>query len=757
MENIVDKTSNVYNEVMSGTTQTIRGREKKLLRIIRIQILLLLILILGVAAYYVSGYGSKVSQLKTEAFTIVRRSNPETFRQTETSLVYAANGDTISALKGEKDVYYVSFEEIPTYVTQAIISIEDKKFYKHNGVDYKAIARALIAMIRKKEITQGGSTITQQLARNTFLSNEKTWQRKVEEIYIASELEKKYSKDQILEFYLNNVYFANGYYGINAAAKGYFSKELDELSLSQICFLLAIPNSPTYYDPVTSPANTLERRNLILKAMLDDGVIGTKTYKDAVAEEIILARANGTKNNYVETYVYYCATRALMEKDGFEFKTDFSTDQMRRSYEKSYEEAYNHWNESLFTSGYRIYTTIDLDMQQQLQETIDTGLEKFTDVNEDGIYALQGAAVTIDNKTGKVTAIVGGRSQEVSGYTLNRAFQSYRQPGSSIKPLIVYTPAIERGYTPDTIVVDEKHEDGPENAGGVYSGEITLREAVAKSKNTIAWQLYDELTPKTGMEYLKKLGFSHIEKDDYGMAACLGGFTIGVSPLEMAKGYETLYNDGYMRNPTCISKITDSKGEIIYEQEEEEIEVYQENAARTMTDMLQSVLAEGTAKGASLGEMPACGKTGTTNSNRDGWFVGYTSYYTTSVWVGYDIPKQVPGLTGSSYPAKIWQEYMMKIHEGLTPIAFKMPVEFIGTEEQQEEPEIPEEDGEDEINEEDFGVFDEEKPGDEETQEQPEDDQPAYRVITQTFDGNYVPDGAIPDNATDIQIITTTE
>ncbi|SFO05790.1 penicillin-binding protein, 1A family [Pseudobutyrivibrio sp. UC1225] len=682
----------------------------------------------------------------------MRHSSLSTFRQTETSEVYAANGTKISVLKGEKDVYYLTFDQIPTYVTQAIISIEDKKFYQHAGVDYKAIVRALVATMRDKEITQGGSTITQQLARTIFLTSEKTWQRKVEEIYIASELEKKYSKDQILEFYLNNVYFANGYYGIQAAAKGYFSKDIGDLTLSEICYLLAIPNSPTYYDPLVNPANTITRRNLILKAMYDDGVIGDKTYQGALNEEILLNRTVNTKNNYVETYVYYCATRALMELDGFEFKTDFTTTEGQKSYDKAYEEAYNQWNKSLFTSGYRIYTSIDLNMQNQLQEAIDNNLESFTDTNEEGIYALQAAAVCIDNKTGMTKAIVGGRSQEVTGYTLNRAYQSYRQPGSSIKPLIVYTPALEREYTPDTIVVDEVIEDGPENAGGTYSGEMTLRQAVAVSKNTIAWKIYEELTPQVGIGYLKKLGFSKIEKDDYGMAACLGGLTVGVSPLEMAKGYETIYNDGYMRNPTCITKITDSKGNVIYETGEEEIEVYKENAARTMTDMLQSVVTDGTAKGIDLGDMPVAGKTGTTNSNRDGWFVGYTDYYTTSVWVGYDIPKAVPGLKGSTYPAKIWNEFMAQIHEGLTPIAFKKPVEFIGTEEQQAEMENPE-DMEDVEDEEQYGVFDEENPEGVEQQQE----QPAYRIITQTFEGTEIPAGAIPDNATDIEITTVTD
>ena len=290
--------------------------------------------------------------------------------------------------------------------------------------------------------------------------------------------------------------------------------------------------------------------------------------------------------------------------------------------------------------------------------------------------------------------------------------------------------------------MDEKIEDGPENAGGKYSGEITLRTAVATSKNTIAWQLYSEITPDKGIAYLKTLGFSHIEKADYGMAACLGGLTVGVSPLEMAKGYGTIYNDGYMRDATCIQKITDSTGKVIFEANQENVKVYEEKAARNMTDMLQSVLTDGTAKGISLGEMPAAGKTGTTNDNRDGWFVGYTKYYTTSIWVGYDQPKSLPGLTGSSYPAAIWQDFMTIIHEGKVPAEFKKPVEFIGTEEQQEDPDS-------ESDEESFGQFDQEHPE--------EKVGGSYQVVTQTFDGTEIPEGAIPDNATDVQITTTVE
>ncbi len=711
-----------------------KARDKKILRLIKVQIVLLLILVGAVTYYYVSGYASVVSDLKTEASLLVKKSSPDTFRQTETSEVYDANGNTISILKGEKDVYYITYDQIPQNAIKALVSIEDKKFFEHSGVDYKAIARAAYAMIKNGEVTQGGSTITQQLSRNIFLSSEKTWQRKVEEIYIASELEKKYSKEQILEFYLNNVYFANGYYGLQAAAKGYFSKDISELTLSQVCFLLAIPNSPTFYDPMVNPENTMQRRNLILQAMVDDGKLTKENAEKAKAEQMVLTRPKAVKNNYVETYVYYCATRALMAADGFEFQTEFKNDAKEKEYERKYEEAYNECNRSLFTAGYRIYTSIDLNTQNLLQSSIDEKLAEFTDVSDEGIYALQSAGVCIDNETGMTKAIVGGRSQEVTGYTLNRAFQSFRQPGSSIKPLIVYLPALKMGYTPDSVVIDEKAEDGPENASGNYNGEITLRQAVAASKNTIAWQLYTEITPQVGIDYLKQLGFSHITKDDYGMAACLGGLTVGVSPLEMAKAYGTIENDGKMRDPSCIVKIEDTQGNIIYEASAEETEVYEENNARTMTDMLQSVLTDGTARDNDLGEMPAAGKTGTTNSNRDGWFVGYTKYYTTSIWVGYDIPKQVPGLTGASYPASIWQDFMLKMHEGLVPAEFKKPIEFIGTEEQQDEP--------------DYGEADEDNPGNGDV---------IYQVITQTFEGDEIPDGVIPDNATDIEITTTTE
>jgi len=646
--------------------------------------LLLLLLIAGAAIYYFAGgYAQTIADLKADADLLAAKSSLETFRKGETGLVYDSKGKLLKAYKGEKDSYYIEYKDIPEIVVKTFVAVEDQKFYKHQGVDYLAILRAVIAMVRNGEVTQGGSTITQQLARTVFLSMEKTWERKMEEIFIARNLEDKYTKSQIMEFYLNNIYFGNGYYGIQAAANGYFSKNIDQLDLSQVVFLCAIPNNPSLYDPVNHKKNTLSRRDRMLTTMHDQGVISLSASKEAKEEKIKLKRQKSiAKNDYVETFVNYCAIRALMKQNGFEFQYYFDSSKEEKKYNKEYKKAYRDAQSSLYTSGYRIYTSINMKQQEKLQDAIDVGLSGFQDVNDEGVYKLQGAGVTIDNTTGYVTAIVGGRTQQFEGYTLNRAYQSFRQPGSAIKPLLVYTPMLERGYTPDTVVVDEPIPDGPSNANGMFQGAMTMRDAVKKSKNTIAWKLFEELTPTAGLSYLKAMNFARIDAEDERLPAALGGFTIGVSPLEMAAGFATLQNDGCYREPTCIIKIEDTQGNLIYTSETENekeknkkdqaegIRIYKSNAARMMTDMLQTVMMEGTASGLGLGDMPSAGKTGTTNDNKDGWFAGYSRYFTTSVWVGYDQPAELPGLTGSTYPGNIWHNYMVSVHENRTPMSF---------------------------------------------------------------------------------------
>lgn len=664
------------------------GRKKRKHPILKFFGLLFVLCILtagAVAAAFYVRYGNTVKAMYQEAKQFVAASSEETFKLSQTSTVYAADGSIISRLKGSKDTTYVQYEDIPLHVCSAIVSIEDKQFYRHDGVDYKALLRAVKALLETRELSQGGSTITMQLARNIFLNQDKNWRRKVEEIFIAWELEKKYSKEDILEFYLNNIYFGNGYYGIGAASRGYFNKRIEQLNLSQIAFLCAIPNNPTLYDPLTNMENTLARRDRILKNMLSDGKIASLDYATAIIEEITLERpAMIAKNDYVETYAYYCAARALMKQEGFVFRYEFSSEYDEEQYNASYTETYNECENRLRSQGYQIYTSLDLNMQEQLQAAVDEVLSGYTEVNEEGVYKLQASSVCIDNNTGLVTAIVGGRSQEFAFYSLNRAYQSFRQPGSAIKPLIVYTPMLERGYTADTIVVDEEIEGGPKNATRTYLGEITLRTAVEKSVNVIAWKLFDELTPRKGLAYLKRMNFSHLNENDYQLPAALGGFTEGVSALEMAAGFAALENDGVYREPTCIECIMDSAGNIVFSADTEGIQVYQHNAARAMTDILTGVMTEGTAKGLALSEMPSAGKTGTTNDQKDGWFVGYTRYYTTSVWVGYDLPQKIQGLSGNSYPGKIWRQFMEEVHEGLPVQDFKTAVQI------KEEYQVPE-------------------------------------------------------------------
>ena len=642
--------------------------------IIKIQLVLILIVLGAVGYYFFGGYAAMIKDFQQEAVALVAESNEKMFIPSQTSMVYDTKGVLISARSGEKDAEYIDYQDIPANFISAIISIEDKKFYKHHGVDYKAVLRAARAVVVDGEIKQGGSTITMQLAKLMFMeTSTKTWQYKIKQMLIALELEKRYTKTQIMEYYLNNIYFANGYYGIEAACHGYFDCEPNELDISQVAFLLAIPNSPSYYDPLVNIDNTITRRDRILKNMWEDGKLSDEAYYAAKAEEIVLnppQRDSSLWNNYVDTYAYRCATMAMMEQRGFCFQYYFDSEEDEIAYDEAFDELYADCQKDLYTGGYSIYTSIDMEIQNELQTSIDSALQDFTDIGEDGIYDLQAAGVCIDNNTGYVVAIVGGRSQEYSTYTLNRAYQSFRQPGSAIKPLIVYTPSFEKGYTVDSLFVDEELEDGPSNSNDTYYGEVTLRTAIAKSLNTVAWRLYEELTPEVGLGYLKAMNFSKIKETDYGLASALGGFTQGVSPLEMAAGFETIEHDGLYREPTCIKKIVDSDQNVIYTSQMLETIIYSETSARMMTSALESVMEEGTGKKHKLEDMPCAGKTGTTNKNKDGWFVGFTRYFTTSIWVGCDTPKTVDDLKGSTYPGQIWNTFMTKIHEGMAPMSF---------------------------------------------------------------------------------------
>ena len=684
--------------------------------------LLLAIVVIGGVLIYMK-YGKKLIAMESDAKKIVSKSTMETFRQNETSIIYDANGNIMSKLKGEKDVYYIKYSDIPQLAVDAITSIEDKNFFKHKGYDLKAIIRAGLAYIKNKGvITQGGSTITQQLARNIFLSFEESWQRKAREIFIAIELEKKYTKKEIMEFYLNNIYFANGYYGIQSAALGYFGKGVNSLSLSQITFLLSIPNSPTRYNPYENIEGTLARRDRILDQMVLDGKISEAEASKAKSEEIKLKAPKVEKSSYALTFALDRAVKALMKSEGFNFRYSFNSDEDRKAYNENYSEVYSSCQTRLYSGGYRIYTSIDPEKQKLLQDTVDNGLSVSSEKSKSGIYSLQGAAVTIDNSSGRVVAIVGGRSQKLKGSTLNRAYQSFRQPGSTIKPLIVYTPAFEQGYTPESMVKDEKIEGGPVNADGVFSGNMTILDALAKSKNTVAWKLFTEISPAIGIGKLLDMGFSAIADTDYYPSAALGGFTKGVNAVEMASAYATIENGGEFREPTCIMKMTDSSGNDIvadgFYQKGTSKYIYDENACKMMITCMEAVMTKGTGVGGKLATMPCAGKTGTTNDSKDLWFVGFTKYYTTSVWVGYDIPRSLAGLSYTATPLGIWKTYMDSINNGL-PLAklddYKITVAPTKEDNKETEEETKEEqEEEDKAKEEEEKKLEEEKKAEEE-------------------------------------------
>ena len=643
-----------------------KKKRKKRKILLKVSIVFLLLVVIGWFTF-----GAKVMKLRSEAKELVAQSTEDTFKASQTSIVYDTNGKQLLKFKGEKDVYYLKYKELPVYVIAAVISVEDRNFYKHSGVDYKGITRAAVNyVIHKGVITQGGSTLTQQLAKTVFLNRQKTWKRKVKEIFMAVEMEKKYSKEQILEFYLNNVYYANGYYGIQAASQGYFRKDAKNLTMSEAAFLSAIPKNPTIYDPRTNKENTIKRRNKILKDMYEQDLIKKDQYEEAINEDINVKKAQKTKTekkNYVETYVIHCATKEIMKQKGFEFKYDFNSTSEKEKYQEEYDKMYAECKRTLYSAGYHIYTSIDPDVQSQLQSSVNNALTGYTEKDKNGIYKAQASGTCIDNDTGKVVAIVGGREQKNIGYTLNRAYQSPRQPGSAIKPLLVFAPALEHGWSAGSTVNDSpmstKDKHRVRNANGSYAGQITLRRAVEKSSNVVTMRLYEQLSPKTCLKYLEQMNFKYLTNSDYKYyTTCIGGFTKGTTSEEMAAGYATLKNDGVYREPTCITKITTSDGDEVMSSSTKKRRVYSTSAAKQMTDVLKSVVTSGTGVGAKVPNVDTAGKTGTTSSNRDGWFCGYTPYYTTAIWVGRDDNKIMPALSGGSYPKSIWSNFMNAIH-----------------------------------------------------------------------------------------------
>lgn len=638
--------------------------------------ILVICVIVGICVYV------KVLPMFTEArevaFDKLVNMSEDDFIMSEDTVIYDAKGNEIGSVNTGRYTY-VEIQDISPYLYNGYIAVEDKRFKTHAGVDVLATLRAGVALLKHNmQITQGGSTITQQVIKNNLLTQDQSYIRKITEILLAPTVEAKFSKDKIMEFYCNSNFYGNRCYGVEAASQYYFGKSCADLEPHEAALLIGLSNAPSSNDPVANPEKALQKRNSVLKTMYEGGAITKKEYTASVKKKIkaLQIAEDGTNESYITSYAIHCAALSLMEKEEFQFQYTFTDKKDYEEYKERYSEVYSQKCNEIRSGGYRLYTSIDMKKQKQLQKSVNEGLAYNKEKNKDsGKYALQGAAVCVDNETNYVVAIVGGRGTKDA---YNRAYLSARQPGSSIKPLMDYTPGFESGaYSPATVVNDHQIENGPKNSGGSYYGNVHIREAVARSLNTVAWQVLQKLTPKYGMSFLDKMHFhnmSYVDNDN--LALSLGGFTEGVRVVDMAKAYSALANGGSYSDRTCIKKIEHASDGAIYKNSEEKSQVYSEDAAWLMTDVLKGVFKEpyGTGRALKLENKQICaGKTGTTNSSKDVWFCGYTKYYTTVVWAGYDTPRAMPGASGAAISGKIWKNYMDKIHTKLEPLDFYMP------------------------------------------------------------------------------------
>lgn len=552
-----------------------------------------------------------------------------------TSIIYDGQSDVVTRLHGVQDRTWVSVSELQPSTVYAFISAEDARFFEHEGVDVIRIAGAIVADIKAGSYVQGASTISQQLIKLSHLTSEKTISRKAEEAALAYEMERQYSKEDILEMYLNYVYFGGGYYGIEAAAEGYFGVHASDLTLDQSAMLAGILKSPSGYAPHINYAASINRRNNILRLMRDYGYITDDEKKQASARRPTILH---DKNEEYSGYYTDAVTKSAAALMGITV-------------------------DELIRGGYSIYSAMDSDIQHYCEEMFKNG-ELFP--AEDS----EAAIVVLEPSTGMVVAMVGGRSY-TGGISFNRATDIRRQPGSVIKPVIAYAPAFEYlNYTAADMILDEEttfSDYTPSNYGNKYYGWVTVREAVTKSLNVPAVKTLSEVGVERAKDFAKRCGIEFDDKDD-SLALALGGFTYGVSPLQIAGAYSCFASGGIYNTPTLIKKITDRNGLTVYEYRQDSRRVMSEANAYILTSMLKSVVTEGTGHRLNTLDIPIAGKTGTVglaNGNRDAWMAGYTPEYTAVVWQGYDSDRLglLPSsATGGTYPALMLYELFNHIY-----------------------------------------------------------------------------------------------
>lgn len=620
-------------------------------------------------------YQDEIMACKEKADSIIANTQRTDFTQPTDTRVYDSEGNLIGTINSGH-YEYVAIEDISKNLQDAYIAQEDRRFYKHHGIDYKGLLRAGLVYVKNRgKILQGGSTITQQVIKNTYLTQEKTFERKITEFFTAPRMEEIYSKADMLEFYCNTNFFANRCYGVSEASRYYFDKEAGDLTVWEAATLAGISNNPAKYDPVAHPETSKAKRDRVIGNMAKNGFISDAEKDEAQAQPLTVARVyeGGTKENYQTSYAIYCAAVELMKNDGFAFQYIFSNEADYNAYKEAYQELYQAKSDMIRNGGFEIHTSLETGIQTSLQDTVDSHLKDFKDLQENGKFALQGAAACIDNRTGYVVAIVGGRGTDDE---FNRGFLSKRQPGSTIKPLIDYGPAFETGfYYPSRMMNDHLFDKGPKNSGGKYYGNVSVREALNRSLNTVAWQVLADIGVDEGTRYLGKMHFTGLSYQDNGNSSMsIGGFTEGARIVDMAKGYSVLANGGLYSNNTCITSLISQYDGEVYKGNTGDERIFTEDTAYMVTDVLKGTLEKPYGTGYGLGlNIPAAGKTGTTNDNKDAWFCGYTKYYTTAIWMGYDTPKGMPGVYGKTYSGKMWHDFMAGINDGLPAEDWDMP------------------------------------------------------------------------------------
>ena len=725
------------------------NRNNKPRGMIKLSSIIKILLLIVVAAIII--LGSLVTSIILGIFKKAPVIEPSEYRSqlSETSRIYSSDGKLIESLISDQFSEFVPYEDIPKDLVNAIVAIEDERFFEHNGVDYKRVVGAIVHDIKTRSFEQGASTITMQLAKNLYTSFSKSVVRKITDVYYSYQIEQNLSKEQILEAYLNSAGFSKGTVGVQAAAKTFFNKDVSELDLAECALIAGVTNLPEKYTPyntqeinesddlgnieiVLLPKNensepnsdeiiriaknlnelgqidnfdliqiqndmivpvkavfnetSQERQRLVLKRMLNQGLINQEDYDRALNEKIEINIGSRKESGISSFYTDVVQKNAIkiLTKSGY-----------------SQEEATN----KLFNGGLKIYTPMDINMQRTLEEVVSNPryyYGGFTDKN--GIIQPQVASVIIDQKTHEVKALVGGRNVS-GGRLLNRALVP-RQPGSSIKPISVYLTALNNGATAGDVYLDQKMPErlfghSPRNAGNYYQGWTTIRNLLRQSSNVGAYQVArdisadkdakinrnstyskaynDEESINKMVETLKSIGISTIvEKDDNPTwndmdyaPLTLGGMSYGISPFEMAGAFTAISNGGKYANPYVITKIESNTGEVIYQVDPKEKEVTSPQNAYILTDMLKDVVRRGTGRNASFPGQEVAGKTGTTNDKKDVWFVGYTPYYTCSVWIGNDKNQKLA--FGSNQSAYLWKQIMKSVHQDLDRKEFEEP------------------------------------------------------------------------------------